>query len=186
MAAPGDRLGALRALYRPGGLRTLFLIDEMPILGYLRVLEDAFGLVRGYRVQVAGILQDLGQLKALYKDRWESFLANAGVIQGFAPNDLTTADWMSRRSGQTTVIAKSVGERSGANASGSRASDSASWNQVARPTFLTHELMGFEQGTGLLWLAGMADGVRFFAPPYWKIDQFRSPVAAPNPYYAGG
>ena len=86
----------MRALYRPGGLRTLLLIDEMPALGHLAPLEDAFGLVRGYKVQIAGICQDLAQLKALYKERWESFLANAGVVQGFTPNDLTTADWMSR------------------------------------------------------------------------------------------
>jgi hypothetical protein len=34
--------------------------------------------------------------------------------------------------------------------------------------------MGFTEGTGLLWLAGMANGVRFFAPPYWKIDQAKN------------
>jgi type IV secretion system protein VirD4 len=60
-------VSALRALYRPGGLRTLLLIDEMPALGHLAPLEDAFGLVRGYKVQIAGICQDLNQLKALYK-----------------------------------------------------------------------------------------------------------------------
>jgi type IV secretion system protein VirD4 len=73
----------------------------MPAPGHLGPLEDAFGLVRGYNVRIAGICE----LKALYKERWESFLANAGVVQGFAPNDLTTADWMSRRTGQTTLIA---------------------------------------------------------------------------------
>jgi type IV secretion system protein VirD4 len=99
-------VSALRALYRPGGLRTLLLIDEMPALGHLAPLEDAFGLVRGYKVQIVGICQDLAQLKALYKERWESFLANAGVVQGFTPNDLTTADWMSRRAGQTTLVAE--------------------------------------------------------------------------------
>src|ERR1700733_11614712 len=99
-------VSALRALYRPGGLRTLFMIDEMPALGHLGPLEDAFGLVRGYRVQIAAIFQDLAQLKALYKERWETFIANAGVVFGFAPNDLTTADWMSRRSGQSTVVVK--------------------------------------------------------------------------------
>ena len=103
-------VSALRALYRPGGLRTLLLIDEMPALGHLAPLEDAFGLVRGYKVQIAGICQDLAQLKALYKERWESFLANAGVVQGFTPNDLTTADWMSRRAGQTTLLAPSSSE----------------------------------------------------------------------------
>jgi type IV secretion system protein VirD4 len=174
-------VSALRALYRAGGVRTLFLIDEMPALGHLGPLEDAFGLVRGYKVQIAGICQDLAQLKALYKERWESFLANAGVVQGFAPNDLTTADWMSRRAGQTTLLAPSTSESLAAQ--GHR-SETTGWHQVSRALYLTQELMGFAEGTGLLWLAGMANGVRFFAPPYWKIEQ-AAKRAAKNPYYEG-
>jgi type IV secretion system protein VirD4 len=173
-------VSALRSLYRPGGLRTLFLIDEMPALGHLGPLEDAFGLVRGYKVQIAGICQDLAQLKALYNERWESFLANAGVVQGFAPNDLTTADWMSRRAGQTTLIAANTSENL-SSATGQK-SEGTSWNQISRALHLPHELMGFAEGTGLFWLAGMANGVRFFAPPYWKIEQ-AAKRAARNPYY---
>ena len=174
-------VSALRALYRPGGLRTLLLIDEMPALGHLAPLEDAFGLVRGYKVQIAGICQDLNQLKALYKERWESFLANAGVVQGFTPNDLTTADWMSRRAGQATMLAPSSSESR--SPKGDR-SESRSWSQFGRPLYLPQELMGFAEGTGLLWLAGMANGVRFFAPPYWLIEQ-AAKRAARNPYYEG-
>ena len=174
-------VSALRALYRPGGLRTLLLIDEMPALGHLAPLEDAFGLVRGYKVQIAGICQDLNQLKALYKERWESFLANAGVVQGFTPNDMTTAEWMSRRAGKATVLAPSSSESR--SPKGER-SESASWSQIARPLYLPQELTGFAEGTGLLWLAGMANGVRFFAPPYWKIEQ-AAKRAARNPYYEG-
>ena len=172
---------ALRALYHPGGLRTLMLIDEMPTLGHLGPLEDAFGLVRGYKVQIAGICQDLTQLKALYSERWESFLANAGVVQGFAPNDLTTADWMSRRAGQTTLVAANSSENIQPG-TGHR-SEGMSWSQVSRALYLPHELMGLAEGTGLFWLAGMSNGVRFFAPPYWKIEQCVK-RAAPNPYYS--
>lgn len=175
-------VSALRALYRPGGLRTLFLIDEMPALGHLGPLEDAFGLVRGYNLQITGICQDLSQLKALYSERWESFLANAGVVQGFAPNDLTTADWMSRRAGQTTLIAANTSENL-SPATGQK-SEGMSWSQIARALYLPQELMGFAEGTGLFWLAGMANGVRFFAPPYWKIEQCAKRAAA-NPYYNG-
>ena len=132
-----------------------------------------------YKVQIAGICQDLNQLKALYKERWESFLANAGVVQGFTPNDLTTADWMSRRAGQATVLAPSSSESR--SPQGER-SESISWGQIARPLYLPQELMGFAEGTGLLWLAGMANGVRFFAPPYWKIEQAKA-RAARNPYF---
>jgi type IV secretion system protein VirD4 len=175
-------VSALRAHYRPGGLRTLFLIDEMPALGHLGPLEDAFGLVRGYNVQIAGICQDLAQLKTLYNERWESFLANAGVVQGFAPNDLTTADWMSRRAGLTTLIASNTSENV-TPATGQR-NEGTSWNQISRALYLPHQLMGFAEGTGLFWLAGMANGVRFFAPPYWKIEQCAK-RAARNPYYEG-
>ena len=175
-------VSALRALYRAGGLRTVFLIDEMPALGHLGPLEDAFGLVRGYKVQIAGVFQDLAQLKALYHDRYESFLANAGVVQGFTPNDLTTADWMSRRAGKTTVVAASTSEHR--PHAGGPASQGINWNQVGRPLYLPQELMGFAEGTGLLWLAGMANGVRFFAPPYWKIAACAA-RAGRNPYYEG-
>lgn len=173
-------VSALRALYRPGGLRTLFLIDEMPALGHLGPLEDAFGLVRGYNLQIAGICQDLSQLKALYSERWESFLANAGIVQGFAPNDLTTADWMSRRAGQTTLLAANTSENVAAE-SGHK-NEGRSWTQIARALYLPHELMGFAEGTGLFWFAGESHGVRFFAPPYWKIEQCAK-RAAKNPYY---
>jgi type IV secretion system protein VirD4 len=137
--------------------------------------------VRGYKVQIAGICQDLAQLKALYKERWESFLANAGVVQGFTPNDLTRADWMSRRAGQTTLLAPSASEN---RAPGQPLSEGTSWHQVGRALYLPQELMGFSEGSGVLWLAGMANGVRFFSPPYWKIDQ-AAKRAGRNPYYEG-
>jgi type IV secretion system protein VirD4 len=175
-------VSALRALYRVGGMRTLFMIDEMPALGHLGPLEDAFGLVRGYHVQIAGICQDLAQLKALYNERWETFVSNAGVVQGFAPNDLTTADWMSRRAGQTTLVAPNTSETLSPGTG--KVSESTSWTQISRALYLPHELMGFAEGTGLSFLAGMANGVRFFAPPYWKIEQ-AAKRAARNPYYEG-
>ena len=121
-----DRVGACaRSIARAA--RRFLLIDEMPALGHLAPLEDAFGLVRGYKVQIAGICQDLAQLKALYKERWESFLANAGVVQGFTPNDLATTESMARRAGQTTLVAENSSESR--QAQGHR-NETTSWRQV--------------------------------------------------------
>ncbi len=165
-------VSALHSLYKPGGLRTVMLVDEMAALGHLGPLEDAFALVRGYNVQIAAILQDLGQLKALYQERWETFIANAGVVLGFAPNDLTTAEWMSKRSGQTTVHVKGLSSSAGTT-TGEKTSTNegtgASEQQMARALFLPHELIGLESGMGLLWLAGLNNTTRFFAPDYEKI-----------------
>jgi type IV secretion system protein VirD4 len=174
-------VSALRALYRRGGLRTLLMIDEMAALGHLAPLEDAFGLVRGYRVQIAGYLQDMAQLKALYKERWESFLANAGVIQSFAPNDLTTADWLSKRSGQTTIVTKGLSDSTSESPTGQTLGSSENWNQIGRARWLPHDLIGFKQGTGVLYLAGLGHGVRFTAPAYYNIDLCER-RGLPNPY----
>jgi type IV secretion system protein VirD4 len=178
-------VSALRSLYQPGGRKTVIFADEMPALGYLAPLADAFGLVRGYGVTIIGISQDLNQLKSLYKEHWESFVANAGCIMAFTPNDLTTADWMSRRAGQitarSTTINKTPQDKIEANSARDKVSLGSS--QVSRPLYLTQELFGLDEGTGLLFIAGLPDSVRFFAPLY--IDITTCLVhALENPFYA--
>lgn len=83
--------------------RVLMVLDEFAVLGRMRELEAAAGQIAGFGVKLHIVLQDLTQLQALYGKRWESFLANAGILQFFANNDLTTLDWISKRCGQTTV-----------------------------------------------------------------------------------
>jgi type IV secretion system protein VirD4 len=81
----------------------LFVLDEFASLGHMRQIEDAAGQIAGYGVKLWPILQDLGQLKALYKERWETFMGNAGILQFFGNNDLTTLEWVSKRIGTTTI-----------------------------------------------------------------------------------
>ena len=81
----------------------LFVLDEFATLGHMRQVEDAAGQIAGFGVKLWPILQDLGQLKALYKDRWETFMGNAGILQFFGNNDLTTLEWISKRLGSTTI-----------------------------------------------------------------------------------
>ncbi len=175
-------VSALRALYHPGGLPVLFMLDEFAQLGHLAPIEDAFALVRGFGVQIWPVLQDLNQLKALYKERWETFVGNAGVVQAFAPNDLTTAEWMSQRAGDTTVAAAGYnrGDQQSDAGHGS-ASTGLSWSQQRRRLFLPQELMEFAPGSGLLWPAGSSRSVPFIAPSYWETDAKR--LAKSNPYY---
>jgi type IV secretory pathway TraG/TraD family ATPase VirD4 len=176
-------VSALRAMYRPGGLKTLFMLDEFAQLGHLGPIEEALALVRGFGIQLWPVLQDLTQLKALYKDRWETFVANAGVVQAFAPNDLTTAEWMSQRAGDTTVAAAGYnrGDQQSDAGRGSM-STGLSYSQARRRLLLPQELMDFRAGAGLLWPAGTSKSVPFAAPPYWEIPELKS-RARSNPYY---
>jgi type IV secretion system protein VirD4 len=173
---------ALRALYSPGGVKTLFLLDEFAQLGHLGPIEDAFGLVRGFGVSLFPVLQDLGQLKALYQERWETFIGNAGAVIGLTPNDLTTAEWMSRRAGDTTIVAASFNQGNSLNTGGQGSSDGMGYQQQRRRLYLPQELMDFPSGTGLIWPAGTSMSVPFFAPEYWNISELRG-RAMPNPYH---
>jgi type IV secretion system protein VirD4 len=90
------------------GCPVLFILDEFASLGHMRQIEDAAGQIAGFGVKLWPILQDLGQLKALYKERWETFMGNAGVLQFFGNNDLTTLEWISKRLGSTTIEQRSM------------------------------------------------------------------------------
>lgn len=88
----------------------LFCLDEFPVLGYMPQLEAAAGQLAGFGVRLWPIVQDLTQLKALYNERWETFIGNAAVVQFFGNSDLTTLKYMSELSGK---YAASITSRSG-------------------------------------------------------------------------
>jgi type IV secretion system protein VirD4 len=80
-----------------------FLIEEAAALGRLKAIETAYGLMAGYGMQLHMIVQDFNQLADLYEKRWQTFIANSGVIQIFGTNDLMTAEYTSRLCGTTTI-----------------------------------------------------------------------------------
>lgn len=88
----------------------LVCLDEFPVLGHMSQLENAAGQIASFGVKLWVILQDWGQGKALYKERWESFAANAGIMQFFGNNDMATAEYVSRRLGKTLISATRDGE----------------------------------------------------------------------------
>jgi type IV secretion system protein VirD4 len=161
-------VSALRSLFRPGGIPTTFMLDEFAQLGHLKPIETAFGLVRGFGVQVWPVLQDLNQLKAIYDKRWETFIGNAGVVQGFAPNDMTTAEWMSQRAGDGSPVALGFNQGGSTGAKGESASDGFSYQQVKRRLLLPQDLMNLPAGHGVLWPNGTAKTIPFVARGHWE------------------
>lgn len=88
----------------------LACLDEFPVLGHMRQLEDAAGQIASFGVKLWVFLQDWGQGKALYKERWETFAGNAGILQFFGNNDMETLEYVSKRLGRTKVRVRRSGE----------------------------------------------------------------------------
>lgn len=98
---------ALEAMERVPGkpaVPVLMVLDEFAILGHMQQIENAAGQIAGFGVKLWPILQDLTQLQALYSQRWETFLGNAGVLQFFGNNDATTLEYIEKRLGRTTML----------------------------------------------------------------------------------
>jgi type IV secretion system protein VirD4 len=84
----------------------LFVLDEFPVLGHLDSIEKAAGLMAGFGVKLWFIVQNVGQMKQHYKDAWETFFANCGVVTVFGVADFETLKAMSANLGRLTIVEK--------------------------------------------------------------------------------
>ena len=116
----------------------LFVLDEFPVLGHMDSIEKAAGLMAGFGVKLWLIIQNVGQLKQHYKEGWETFFANCGIITAFGISDFETLKALSDNLGRMAIVEK---VRSGA--SNSALSQGASPLQDDRrevPLLAEHEL----------------------------------------------
>jgi type IV secretion system protein VirD4 len=145
----------------------LVIMDEFPVLGHLESIEKASGMIAGFGVRLWPIIQDLSQLKRHYKESWETFMGNAGLLQAFGNADLTTLKYLSERLGQSTVITVSKGEITQQQAANGFTGESVS--QTLVPLMSADEIGQFfsrRAGTQLLLWPGSnpiaADRIEYF------------------------
>ena len=108
-----DETGRSRTMHKH---RLLMMLDEFPTLGKLEVFESALAYIAGYGMKAYIITQDVQQLYKAYTN-YESIISNCHVRIAYAPNKVETAEWMSKMTGQTTVIKEQIttsGKRFGA------------------------------------------------------------------------
>jgi type IV secretion system protein VirD4 len=86
------------------GAPVLFLLEEFFTLGPMAAIEKAAGYAAGFGVKLWAILQDLNQLKSLYPSNWQTFLANAGIVQIFGTSDRDTLEYASKSLGDFEVV----------------------------------------------------------------------------------
>lgn len=165
----------------------LFMLDEFPVLGHLSCIETAVGLARGYGIKLWMFLQDLHQLKHLYKDKAESFLANTGMQQYFVPNDMTTAEKISRRMGNTTLEDEKI--TSAKSILGYSSLDTPIKIEVShkeRPLLYPIEIMALHKELQLVFFAGNANAVLMSKNFYYENACYKKdgvPLYDPNPYF---
>lgn len=123
--------------------QVLFLIDEMPRLGYVRLLEEARDVGRGLGIKLWVIVQELGQLRKLYgQDGISAWLENTGIQQFFGIKGIETAKRLVETLGETMVDISSVSLNQSDTTKESR---SASTQKQKRSLITVDEIMQLGQ-----------------------------------------
>lgn len=150
---------------------TLFMLDEFAQLGRLEIIEQNMALCREYGIKLWPMLQDLSQLKDHYKDRWESFIGNAGIRHLFGPQDVTTQEYFSKLSGQRLYWLRSesftTGETTGASHS-VNSNVQAGWQNIQGPAYWPQSLAAMQDARAVLF--GKNGPVRAWLPDPSQIE----------------
>lgn len=165
-----------------------FLLEEAAALGRLEVIETAYGLMAGYGMQLHLIVQDFNQLVSLYSERWQTFIANSGVIQIFGTRDLMTAEYISRICGVATI--ESISESSAQYRAGLFSDPnylSRDDGHISRSLITPDEIMTMHSAAQILILSN-AYPVVCFKTAYFLDKRYRDKSSQPlfdiHPHYA--
>jgi type IV secretion system protein VirD4 len=138
----------------------LFLIDEAAHIGKMQVLEDAVTLMRGMGVRLWLFFQSLEQVKKCFGDNAGTVLDNLATQQYFAINSYETAEAMSKRIGDQTIVIRTEGSNSGTStptggdikASGSRSSGSnTNTSEIARRLLKPEEILVLPENAAIVF-----------------------------------
>ncbi len=162
----------LRAVVR-GGLqeknKVHFILDEAASLGRMSLLDHAVNKYRGYGVRLQFYYQSMGQLKKCWPEGQDQTLLSNTTQVYFGTNDPQTAEYVSNRLGESTIVVSSGGRSKGGSeqnsnkdASTSRSTswnDNDNWVQQARKLLKPEEVAGLSNRTAITFAPGM--------PPIW-------------------
>ena len=93
-----------------------FILDEfaaMPLPGYTRELAT----MRSRNISSSTIIQNIAQIKELYKDSWETILGNSDTILYLGGNESSTHKLISEMLGKSSILTRSHGESHGKSGS---------------------------------------------------------------------
>ncbi len=158
----------LRGVLR-GGLqernRVHFVLDEAASLGHLESLDDAVDKYRGYGVRLIFMYQSLGQLKKCFPEGQDQTLLSNVTQVFFGVNDQPTAEYVSNRLGDETIVVESGGSSSGTsrqysyNSQGDNYSHSwnttSNWQQQGRKLLKSDEVMALSPRIAITFAPGL-------------------------------
>ena len=94
-----------------------FVMDEFANVALPDNFERLLATMRSRRISVSIIIQNMAQLKALFKDNWESLVGNCDTMLYLGGNEQSTHEYLSKMLGKETIDTRTRGITKGQHGS---------------------------------------------------------------------
>ena len=125
-----------------------FVLDEfaaMPLPGFTRELAT----MRSRNISASTIIQNMAQIKELYKDSWETIPGNSDTILYLGGNEASTHKYISEALGKSTIDTKTHGQTKGRSGS-----YSTNFQMSGRELLTPDEVRALDNRYAILFIRG--------------------------------
>ena len=127
-----------------------FMLDEFANIGTIPDFEKKLATMRKYEISCTIILQNLAQLKTMYKDAWESITGNCDSFLFLGGQEQTTLEYVSKKLGKKTILTRGT-----SNSTGGHGSHSENYNNKGRDLMSPDEISRMDNKNCILFIRGL-------------------------------
>ena len=130
-------------------LHVHFVMDEFSNVALPDEFDKLLSTMRSREISVSIILQNLAQLKALFKDTWESIVGNCDEFLYLGGNEQSTHKYVSELLGKETIDLNTYGQ-----SKGTQGSYSTNYQLPGRELLTPDEVRMLDNRYALLFIRG--------------------------------
>ena len=141
-----------RADHKHGGelpIPVHFVMDEFANVALPDNFERLLATMRSRRISVSIIIQNMAQLKALFKDSWESLVGNCDTMLYLGGNEQSTHEYISKMLGKETIDTRTRGITRG-----SHGSSNTNYQNAGRELLTLDEVRLLDNSNALIFIRG--------------------------------
>lgn len=128
-----------------------FWLDEFANIGQIPDFDKLIATMRSRNISVSVILQNMTQLKGLYKDTWETIIGNCDSILFLGGQERSTLEWVNKGLGKQTIDTKNTSQSRGKNSS-----TSTSFGSQGRDLMTIDEIAQMPDNKCILFIRGLS------------------------------
>ena len=126
-----------------------FVMDEFANVALPDNFERVLATMRSRRISVSIIIQNMAQLKALFKDSYESIVGNCDTFLYLGGNEQSTHEYISKMLGKETIDTRTRGVTKGQHGS-----SSTNYQNAGRELLTLDEVRLLDNANALIFIRG--------------------------------